>query len=175
MSSINYNLEKIRAFVFDVDGVLSPSTIPLDAVTGAPVRMANIKDGYAMQLAVRQGYHMAVITGADTPAMQGRYASLGVKDLFMKVSVKLPVLKHWMERNGLDPSEVMYVGDDIPDYQAMKYVGLPIAPADAADDIKEIANTISKYKGGYGVARDVIEQVLRTQGRWLGDDKAFGW
>lgn len=175
MSSINYNLEKIRAFVFDVDGVLSPSTIPLDGTTGLPVRMANIKDGYAIQLAIKQGYNVAVITGADVPALQGRYASLGVKDLFMNVSVKIPVLKHWMERNGLHSDEVVYVGDDIPDYEAMQAVGLSVAPADAVDDIKEIAVYISRCAGGYGVARDVIEQTLRAQGRWMTDIKAFGW
>lgn len=174
MSKIDYNLGKIKGIVFDVDGVLSPSTIPLDN-NGIPCRMANIKDGYAIQFAVKHGYKICVITGADSEAVKVRYSALGVRDVFTKVAMKLPLLKEWMKINSLSPDEVAYVGDDIPDYECMMHVGLPVAPADAADDIKEIARFISKHDGGYGVARDLIEEIMRNNGEWLKVAKAFGW
>lgn len=174
MSSINYDLSKIKAVAFDVDGVLSPSTIPLHP-SGEPMRMVNIKDGYAIQLAIKYGYKIAIITGADTNALKVRFEGLGVKDIFLKSAVKLPVLESWMRTNLLSADEVVFVGDDIPDIEAMKAVGLSVAPADAAIDVKEIANYISPVIGGYGVGRDVLEQIMRAQKRWLSDKHAFGW
>lgn len=174
MSSINYDLKKIHAIAFDVDGVLSPSTIPL-APDGVPMRMVNIKDGYALQLAMKHGYKIAIISGADTPAVRVRFAGLGITDLFMGASVKLPVLQKWMADNTLTPDEVAFVGDDIPDYEAMQAVGLSVAPADAAVEIREIAIYVSPFEGGRGVGRDVIEQVMRAHGDWLADNRAFGW
>lgn len=174
MSRINYDLTKIRGVVFDVDGVLSPSTIPL-APTGEPLRMVNIKDGYAMQLAVKCGFHLAIITGADSQGILVRYHGLGIDDVYVKASKKVPIMLEWMERKGLLPAEVAYVGDDIPDYEAMRLVGLKVSPMDAADDIKDIADYIAPVDGGYGVARDLLEQILRAQGKWMQDEKAFGW
>lgn len=174
MSSINYDLAKIKAIAFDVDGVLSPSTIPL-APSGEPMRMVNIKDGYAIQLAVKYGYKIAIITGADTHAIRVRFEGLGVQDIFLKSSVKLPILQSWMEKYSLSPDEVAFVGDDIPDMEAMQAVGLSVAPADAAIDVKEIAGYISPVAGGYGVGRDLLEQIMRAQHRWLSDRHAFGW
>lgn len=174
MSRINYDLKKIRAVVFDIDGVLSPSTIPM-AVDGTPMRMVNIKDGYALQLAVKHGYRIAIITGADTKAVAVRYNGLGIRDVFLKVAMKLPLLKEWMEANGLMPDEVAYVGDDIPDYECICHVGLGVCPADAAPEIKEVAAYISPVNGGYGVARDLIEQIMKAQGDWMATEKAFGW
>ena len=174
MSRIDYDLRKIRGIVFDVDGVLSPSTIPMSE-EGMPLRMVNIKDGYALQLAVKHGYKIAIITGADTKAVTVRFNGLGIKDVFLKVAMKLPLLEKWIEENGLKPEEVAYVGDDIPDYQCMRHVGLSVAPADAAMEIKEIARYISPVNGGYGVARDLLEQVMRANGDWMTVEKAFGW
>lgn len=174
MSGIDYDLIKIKAFVFDVDGVLSPSTIPMDD-SGKPIRMINIKDGYALQLAVKCGYKIAIITGGDTESVRKRYESLGIKDIFLKASKKLPILIDWMNANGLKPDEVMYMGDDIPDLQCMRNVGLPCAPYDAAWEAKETALYISNMSGGYGCARDVLEQTMKASGHWLKDDKAFGW
>lgn len=174
MSKINYDLSRIRGIVFDVDGVLSPSTINLGN-NGMPIRMVNIKDGYAIQLAVKKGYKIAVITGADTPAIATRYNALGIKDVYLKASHKLPLLQNWMSENDLSSSEVAYIGDDIPDYEVMRAVGLPVAPADAADDIKEIARYISPVNGGYGVARDLLEEILRVNGHWMSHAEAFGW
>lgn len=174
MSRINYDLTRIKAFVFDVDGVLSPSTIPLSE-SGVPTRMVNIKDGYALQLAIKHGYRIAIITGADSQAIRVRFEGLGITDIYLKASQKIPILKDWMTRNNLQQEEVVYVGDDIPDIEAMKAVGLAVAPADAADDVKEIAGYISPVNGGYGVGRDVVEQVMRANGDWMSSAKAFGW
>lgn len=174
MSRINYDLTKIRGVVFDVDGVLSPSTINLSP-TGEPLRKVNIKDGYALQLAVKCGLQIAIITGADSQGILVRYRGLGIEDVYTKASKKVPLMVEWMNRNGLLPAEVAYVGDDIPDYEAMRLIGLKVAPRDAADDIKDIADYISPVDGGYGVARDLLEQILRAQGDWMQDEKAFGW
>lgn len=174
MSKIAYELTKLRAVVFDIDGVLSTSTIPL-ADDGIPRRTVNTKDGFAMQLAVRRGLKLAIITGAVSPGIEQRYAALGVRDIFTGVGVKLPVLKEWMELNGLQPEEVAYVGDDIPDYECLKYAGLGVAPRDAAEDILTIADYISPVAGGNGVARDLLEEILKASGKWALSDKAFGW
>ena len=173
MSSINYDLNKIKAFVFDVDGVLSCDVIPLHP-NGDPMRTVNIKDGYALQLAVKKGYQVAIITGGYTEAVRIRFSRLGITHIYMKSAVKLNDYQDFLEKTGLQPEEVMYAGDDIPDYEVMKLVGLPVAPADAAPEIKRIAKYISHKNGGYGVARDVIEQTIKAQGNWMGDE-AFGW
>lgn len=174
MSGINYDLKKISGVVFDVDGVLSPSTIPMD-INGTPLRMANIKDGYALQLAAKLGVKIAIITGADSEAVRVRYNALGIKDVYTKAGRKIDVLRSWMEREGLEPEEVAYVGDDVPDYEPMLEVGLRVAPADAATDILGIANYVSPARGGEGVGRDLLEQLLRAQGKWVLNEKAFGW
>lgn len=173
MSSINYDLKKIRAFVFDVDGVLSCDVIPLHP-DGDPMRTVNIKDGYALQLAVKKGYEVAIITGGYTEAVKIRFSRLGIRHIYMKSAVKVHDYRDFLEKTGLRPEEVLYAGDDIPDYEVMQLVGLPVAPADAAPEIKQIARYISLCRGGEGVARDVIEQTLKAQGNWMGRE-AFGW
>lgn len=173
MSTINYDLSKIKAFIFDVDGVLSPNSIPL-SLTGEPMRMVNIKDGYAINLAVKHGYSVAIITGADTENIRIRFSRLGVKDIYMKSRVKIIDLDDYMQKTGFKLEEILYSGDDLPDYHVMEAVGLAVAPADAAPEIKGVAQYISHCKGGDGVARDVIEQVMKAQGKWMGDE-AFGW
>jgi len=173
MSTINYDLKKIKAFIFDVDGVLSPDSIPLSP-EGEPMRMVNIKDGFAINLAVQNGYGVAIITGADTEGVRKRFSRLGVKDIYMKSKIKINDLNDYMQKTGYKPGEIMYAGDDLPDYYVMQTVGLSVAPADAAHEIKSIAKYISHCKGGQGVARDLIEQVMKAQGKWMGDE-AFGW
>lgn len=173
MSTINYDLNKIKAFIFDVDGVLSPDSIPMSP-EGEPMRMVNIKDGYALNLAGKTGYGLAIITGGDTEAVRMRFARLGIEHIYMKSSIKITDFNDYLSKTGYKPEEIIYVGDDLPDYQVMQIVGLPVAPADAAPEIKSIAKYISHKKGGEGVARDVIEQVMKTQGTWM-NDKAFGW
>ena len=173
MSSINYDLNKIKAFVFDVDGVLSCDVIPLHP-NGDPMRTVNIKDGYALQLAVKKGYQVAIITGGYTEAVKIRFSRLGITHIYMKSAVKIHDYQDFLAKTGLQPEEVMYAGDDIPDYEVMKLGGLPVAPADAAPEIKRIAKYISHKNGGEGVARDIIEQTMKAQGVWMGDE-AFGW
>ena len=173
MSNINYDLRKIKALVFDVDGVLSPESIPLHP-TGQPMRIVNTKDGYAMQLAAKQGLQLGIITGGDAEAVRIRFASLGFQHIYLKARYKMDQFRDFLEKTGLQPEDVCYVGDDIPDYEVMQVVGLPACPADAVPEIKAIAKYISRKKGGEGVGRDIIEQVLKTQGKWMQDD-AFGW
>lgn len=174
MSKIDYDLTKIKAFVFDVDGVLSPATVPMSA-EGLPMRMVNVKDGYALQLAVKHGYKIAIITGGYSESIVLRYKILGINDVYMGSSMKLPILKQWLKDNNIDESETVYVGDDIPDHDCMKAVGLSVAPADADIDIKGVARYISTVNGGYGVAREIIEEVMKARGDWMSTEKAFGW
>jgi len=173
MSTINYDLSKIKSFIFDIDGVLSPNSIPLSP-EGEPMRMVNIKDGFAINLAVKCGYSVAIITGADTENIRKRFSRLGVKYIYMKSGIKIHDLNDYMEKTGFKPEEIMYSGDDLPDFHVMKTVGLAVAPADAAHEIRGISQYISHCKGGDGVARDVIEQVMKAQGTWMGEE-AFGW
>ena len=174
MSAIDYDLRRIRAVAFDVDGVLSPSTIPMSA-EGEPLRMANIKDGYALQLAVKSGLKIAIITGARSRAVEVRYNALGITDIFSGASKKIEIFNQWMTDCGLAADEVAFVGDDVPDYEPMLAAGLSVAPVDACSDILSIARYISPRDGGYGVARDLLEQILRAQGKWMNTAKAFGW
>lgn len=174
MSGINYDLTKIKGFVFDVDGVLSPSVIPLSE-DGYPQRMINIKDGYALQLAAKLGYKMAIITGGDSIGVKNRFLALGLKDVYLKASHKLEIFKEWMKKENLDKDEVVYIGDDIPDLRCMRVCGLPCAPRDAAWEARETAVYVSRFDGGYGCVRDVLEQVMKAKGEWLHEDHAFGW
>lgn len=174
MSSINYDLSKIKGFAFDVDGVLSPSVIPLHP-NGEPMRCVSVKDGYALQLAIKHGYQVAVITGGNTEAVRKRFMGLGVQTVILGADMKLQFFEEWLKNTGLKPEEVVYAGDDIPDYEAMRHAGLSVAPADAAPEIKEIAKYISPLNGGQGVGREIIEQVMKAKGEWLADKNAFGW
>lgn len=171
---INYNLTKIKALIFDVDGVLSAETIVLSH-TGEPLRTVNIKDGYAIQLAVKMGLQVAIITGGKTDAVRLRYESLGVQHVCMGCSVKVKAYEELLELLHISDEEVLYVGDDIPDYEVMRRCGCPCCPSDAASDIKDISLYVSSLAGGHGCGRDIIEQVLRAQGKWMSETKAFGW
>lgn len=171
---IDYNLNQIKALVFDVDGVLSENTIPMDA-EGQPLRTLNVKDGYAIQLAVKRGLVVAIISGGRSTMVEKRYAYLGVSHIYMGASIKIDNLENLMQKTGIKPEEIMYMGDDIPDYEVMMRVGLPVCPADAAPEIKAISKYVSPCIGGRGAGRDVIEQVLQAQGKWMTDKTAFGW
>ena len=171
---INYDLKKIKALVFDVDGVLSSETIVLHP-NGEPMRSVNIKDGYALQFAVKCGLVVAIITGGKTEAVRKRYEGLGIKDVCMGAAVKIKEYEALKERYGLADEEILYMGDDIPDYEVMKRCGCPVCPADACHEIQSISTYISPRKGGEGCARDVIEQVLVAQNKWMHNDEAFGW
>lgn len=171
---INYELQNIRAIIFDVDGVLSAETITLNS-DGEPLRTVNIKDGYAIQLAVKMGLRMAIMTGGATEAVRLRYQRLGVTDIYMGCAVKIKTYEEFLMRYALADREVMYMGDDIPDLEIMRRVGCPVCPADACAEVRQASLYVSHCRGGYGCGRDVIEQTLRAQGKWLSDEKAFGW
>ena len=171
---INYDLSKIRAIIFDLDGVLSASTISL-GVDGFPLRTVNIKDGYAIQLAMKMGLRIAILSGCKIEAVRHRYEGLGMEDIFLGAAVKIQIYEQFLQKYGLKDEEVMFMGDDIPDLEVMRRVGCPVCPADACPEIKSVSLYVSQQKGGYGCGRDVIEQTLKAQDKWLSDERAFGW
>ena len=171
---INYDLTKIRAIIFDLDGVLSASTISL-GMDGSPLRTVNIKDGYAIQLAMKMGLRIAILSGCKIEAVRHRYEGLGMEDIFLGAAVKIQVYEQFLEKYGLKDDEVMFMGDDIPDLEVMRRVGCPVCPIDACSEVKAVSLYVSQQKGGYGCGRDVIEQTLKAQNKWLSDERAFGW
>lgn len=167
MSKINYDLTLIKGIVFDIDGVLSPATVPLGP-DGIPCRMANLRDGYAMVRAVKAGLKIAIISGAFAPGLRERFSMIGLApgDIFLDTLDKLPVLQQWAADNGFSAGQIAYVGDDIPDVPALRWCGLPATPADGAVECKALALFIADSKGGYGVGREIVEEVMRAQGIW---------
>lgn len=171
---IHYDLKKIKALAFDVDGVLSRQTVVLHP-DGEPLRTVNIRDGYALQHAVKMGLRIAIITGGRSEAVRLRYEKLGVTDVYMGCSVKITTYEAFLAKYGLRDEEVLYMGDDIPDYEILSRCGCPCCPSDAAPEIRSLCRYISHHAGGDGCGRDVIEQVLRAQQKWMSDESAFGW
>jgi len=167
-------LQKIKALVFDVDGVLSTSTVVL-LPDGEKARVINTKDGYALHLAAQKGFILAIISGGTSPAIQGQYTRLGFSDIYTGVAKKIDKLEEFLDKHQLSPEEILYMGDDIPDYEVMQRVGLPVSPADAAQEIKDISVYVSSKTGGNGCVRDVVEKVLKVQGHWLDGDKVYSW
>jgi len=160
--------KNITTFVFDVDGVLTDGSI-LVLPDGVQARRMNIKDGYALQLAVKKGYHVVVISGGNSPEVMDRLNKLGITDVFMKVTNKLEVLENFMLQYQILPQHVLFMGDDIPDLDVLKHAGLAACPADAVNEIKELAHYISPVKGGEGCARDVIEKTMKLRSHWNDD------
>ncbi|MFD2581119.1 KdsC family phosphatase [Pedobacter vanadiisoli] len=158
-------LKEITTFIFDVDGVLTDGTVQVTD-SGQSLRTFNIKDGYAMQLAVKRGYHICIISGGDGIAMGKRFFNLGITDVFLGTGDKVAIFNQYLQDKSLTAGEVLYMGDDIPDLKVMKLVGLPTCPADAVEEIKAISKFISPYKGGKTAVRDIIEKVMKVQGRW---------
>lgn len=169
-------LKEIKALAFDVDGVLSTNSIPLSE-SGELMRCMNIKDGYAMHLAAKLGVPIAIITGGKTEAVRVRFETLGLNpdDIYLASHQKMDDFADFQKRHNLQASEVLYVGDDIPDYEVMKACGLCACPADAAPEIKAIAHYVSPCNGGQGVGRDIVEQFLKIKGLWMSSAEAFGW
>ena len=155
----------IRLFVFDVDGVLTDGSILISG-EGDYARRMNVKDGYALQLARKKGYAIMIISGSDAPAVELRMRKLGINDVYMKVTDKLKYLKNYMTDNNFDSSQVLFMGDDMPDVEAMQYAGIACCPADAVPEAKAVANYISPFKGGNTCVRDVIEKVLKQNNHW---------
>ena len=159
-------LKFIKAFVLDVDGVLTDGLI-LVTENGEQLRQFNIKDGYALQLAVKRGYKIAIISGGNSNGVKIRLQALGISDIFLGVDSKTDIYSAFLLKNSLSSEQIIYMGDDIPDLPVMKLAGLAVCPADAVHEIKEISHYISNKEGGKGCVRDVIERVLKIQNQWL--------
>lgn len=166
MAFFKEELKNVKAFVFDVDGVLSKEYSPLDS-KGEPTRTSNMKDGFAIRVALNAGYLIAVITGGYSERVKLRYTRLGVKYFYDKVWNKLECLHDFMNQTGIEKSEILYMGDDLLDYSVMVEAGIPTCPFDAVADIKNISKYVSDKKSGEGCVRDVIEQTMRAQNRWM--------
>lgn len=157
--------KSIKSFVFDVDGVFTNSQL-LVTEEGALLRTMSVRDGFAVKNAIREGYSVCIITGGNSEGVVHRLKGLGILHVFSGVQDKLPVLKSYVEAYELDLETILYMGDDLPDYEPMRRVGLPTCPADAVREIQDLARYISPYNGGQGCVRDVIEKVMRLQGTW---------
>ena len=162
-------LRNIKAFVFDVDGVLSKDTSPLNE-NGDPMRTANVKDGFAIRNAIKFGFPIAIITGGYVENVRLRHEKLGVIHYYDKVRDKVESLNDFSQKTGIETKNILFMGDDLVDYKVMLEVGIPVCPKDAVADIKAISKYISNKKGGEGCVRDVIEQTLRAQQKWFPDD-----
>ena len=157
--------KQIRTFVFDMDGVLTDGTLLIQE-NGQFLRRMHIRDGFALQLAVKKGYRVAVISGSTSDPAIIRLNHLGIKDVYMGVSNKKEKLADYLQEHNLLSKEILFMGDDIPDYEVMRTVGMPCAPADAVQEIRQIATYVSPFTGGTGCVRDVIEKVLKLNGDW---------
>ncbi|MFN8257832.1 MAG: HAD hydrolase family protein [Bacteroidales bacterium] len=166
LDNFKEKLKEIKAFVFDVDGVFSQNLFL--QTNGELLRTMNVKDGFALYHAVnKQGFLAAIITGGFSESVKIRFREIGLTDIYIKSVNKLDDFEDFISKYNLTPNQVLYMGDDIPDLEVMKVVGLPTCPVDAAEEIKSISVYISDRKGGEGCVRDVIEQVLRAQGKWF--------
>jgi 3-deoxy-D-manno-octulosonate 8-phosphate phosphatase (KDO 8-P phosphatase) len=159
-------MNDITTFIFDVDGVLTDSSVFV-TTEGEILRTMNIRDGYAMKAAVESGYHVCIISGGSNEGVRVRLRNLGITDIHLGTPDKVKTFKEYTDAYAIKPEQVLYMGDDIPDYHVMKLVSLPACPQDAVPEIKNICRYISHVKGGKGAARDVIEQVMKVQGKWM--------
>lgn len=169
MGNFKEDIEKVRAFVFDVDGVFTDNKITVTPEREF-MRTYNAKDGFGMKVLIEKGYPVCIISGGKGKALLHRFEMLGVKDICIDCFDKLPQLKAFMEKYGLEPEEVLFMGDDIPDIPPMRHVGISVCPADASVDVKRVVRYVSGFKGGEGCVRDIIEQVLRARGDWFTED-----
>jgi 3-deoxy-D-manno-octulosonate 8-phosphate phosphatase (KDO 8-P phosphatase) len=158
-------MNDITTFILDVDGVLTDSSVHITP-TGEMLRIMNIRDGFAMKAAIESGYNVCIISGGSNEGVRIRLRNLGLTDIYLASSNKVETFKEYTELYQINAEQVLYMGDDIPDYHVMQLVGLPTCPQDASPEIKAISNYISHKNGGKGAVRDVIEQVMRVQGKW---------
>lgn len=166
MAFFKDRLKMVKALLFDVDGVLSSDMSPLDE-NGDPMRTSNVKDGFAIREALKNGIIVGVITGGPQKRVKSRHLKLGVQHYYDQVEDKLEALADFTGKTGIDTSAILYMGDDLADYHVMKRVGISACPSDAVPEIKAISMYISDRRGGEGCVRDVIEQVLRAQEKWF--------
>lgn len=165
MKFFKEDLRYIKAFVFDVDGVLSPNQLILHS-SGDLMRSVNTRDGFGIKTAIESGFRVAIITGARSTSLIGRFHDLGTEDVYLGSKNKMSDLELFVRKYNLTLSEVLYMGDDVPDLEAMRAVGMPTCPNDATVEVQAVSRYISNYPGGHGCVRDVIEQVMRSQGLW---------
>ena len=158
-------LNDITTFVFDIDGVLTDSSVHVSQ-NGEMLRIMNIRDGFAMKAAIESGYDVCIISGGSNEGVRIRLQNLGIREIHLGSSDKVTTFKEYCEKYNINPQHVLYMGDDIPDYHVMKLVGLPTCPQDAVSEIKAISKYISHVNGGKGAVREVIEQVMKVQGKW---------
>ena len=164
------NLTDITTFIFDIDGVLTDGSVILEP-TGEQTRTMNIKDGYALQLAVKRGFKVAIISGGKNEVVRKRFTGLGIHDVYMGADDKWDSFDELKLTYNLTDSEIAYMGDDVPDYEIMTNIGLPTCPNDAVTEIKQISQYISPVSGGKGCVRDIIEKVMRAQDKWFNPEK----
>ncbi|MGC1206030.1 MAG: HAD-IIIA family hydrolase [Flavobacteriaceae bacterium] len=164
-------LEHITTFIFDVDGVLTDGTVTI-LTDGEMLRKMSVKDGYALKTAIVNGFSICIISGGTNEGVSIRLKGLGIKDIYLGAHNKIDQLNDYLSKRNIKPENVLYMGDDIPDFPVMKIIGLPCCPQDAVPEIKSISKYVSHKKGGEGAARDVIEQVLKVQGKWNGNFSA---
>ncbi len=158
-------MPQINTFIFDVDGVLTDGTVTI-FTNGDLVRKMNIKDGYALKTAVDMGYNVCIISGGTNPAVKSRLQGLGITDIYLGAHNKIEQLEEYLDIYNIKAENVLFMGDDIPDFPVLQMVGLPTCPKDAVPEIQHISKYISQKKGGNGCVRDVIEQVLKVQDKW---------
>lgn len=173
MKNYREKLKNIKAFVFDYDGVLTNGSVWMSE-DGTQFRQGSVRDGYALQLARKKGYHVAVITGSHDKGILVRCNFLKIEDVFLGVSNKKKIFLEYLENNNISASEVLFMGDDLPDFEVLKLAGIAACPADACEEIKSVSEYISPFAGGTGCVRDAIEQVLKINGQWMNED-AFHW
>ena len=167
MESISYKtyLQNITTFVFDVDGVLTDGTITI-TTNGEMLRTMHTKDGYAIKAALKAGFNVCIISGGTNEGVRERLKALGVTDIYLGAHHKKDELREYMDSYSIKPEQALFMGDDLPDYEVMQMVGLACCPQDAVPEIKAISHYISHKDGGKGCVRDIIEQVLKVQGKW---------
>ena len=158
-------MNDITTFIFDVDGVLTDSSVHITP-TGEMLRIMNIRDGFAMKAALESGYKVCIISGGSNEGVRIRLRNLGITDIYLASPNKVATFKEYTELYNILPEQVLYMGDDIPDYHVMQLVGLPTCPQDSSPEIKAISKYISHKNGGKGAVREVIEQVMKVQGKW---------
>jgi len=158
-------LQHITTFIFDVDGVLTNGKVAI-TTQGELLREMHVKDGYALKTAVKQGFNVCIISGGSNEGVKLRLRDLGITDIYLSVHDKIETMDEYLDVYGIKRENVLYMGDDIPDYYVMQEVGLPTCPQDAVPEVKGISKYISHKKGGEGCVRDVIEQVMKVQGKW---------
>ncbi len=173
MSNYKDQLRDISTFIFDYDGVLTDGSVFV-LPDGGAVRNGNVKDGYAIQLAIKNGYNIIILSGGRSESMYRRLEMLKVTDIYLGVTDKLAVFESFIKEKEINPLNILYMGDDIPDFKVMQKVKVACCPSDAASEIKAISHYISHMPGGKGCVRDIIEQVMRVQGKWMNQD-AFHW